>query len=55
MAVSAQQPVVLVIDDERGPRDSLRILLRNRFCVFSAEDVDTGIELLKQSDPDVIV
>lgn len=55
MAVSAQQPVVLVIDDERGPRDSLRILLRNRFCVLTAEDVDTGIELLKQSDPDVIV
>lgn len=55
MAISAQQPVVLVIDDERGPRDSMRILLRNRFCVLAAEDVDTGIELLKQSEPDTII
>jgi signal transduction histidine kinase len=46
---------VLVIDDERGPRESLRILLKNEFQVFCAESVDAGMELLKQHQPDAVI
>ena len=46
---------VLVIDDELGPRESLRILLKNEFQVFLAEDVATGLRLLQEEHPDVIL
>ena len=54
-ATHAPQPIVLVIDDERGPRESLRILLKNRYCVFCADNVDAGLDLLRQSQPDVVI
>lgn len=46
---------VLVIDDERGPRESLRILLKNDYDVVLAESVAAGIAALKASPPDVII
>lgn len=46
---------VLVIDDELGPRESLRILLKEKFDIFLADSVDAGLELLKRERPDVIV
>jgi len=46
---------VLVIDDELGPRESLRILLKNDYQVFCAESVNLGLELLRHHQPDVIV
>lgn len=48
-------PTVLVIDDERGPRESLRILLKPEFHVYCAETVDAGVELLKSCHPDTVV
>jgi len=46
---------VLVIDDELGPRESLRILLKNDYQVLCAESVDAGLDLLRSEQPDVIV
>jgi signal transduction histidine kinase len=46
---------VLVIDDERGPRESLRIVLKTKYRVVCADSVDSGVELLKQESPDVII
>ncbi|MEI6217794.1 MAG: hybrid sensor histidine kinase/response regulator [bacterium] len=46
---------VLVIDDDLGPRESLRILLKNHYQVFCAESVDQGLELLNRHQPDVVV
>jgi DNA-binding response OmpR family regulator len=46
---------VLVIDDELGPRESLRILLKNEFQVFLAEGVTVGLRLLQEQHPDVIL
>ncbi|MEI6787259.1 MAG: hybrid sensor histidine kinase/response regulator [bacterium] len=48
-------PKVLVIDDERGPRESLRILLKPEYQVLCAESVDDGIALLKEHQPDTVV
>ncbi|NCC50452.1 MAG: hybrid sensor histidine kinase/response regulator [Spartobacteria bacterium] len=53
--VSAAPGTVLVIDDERGPRESLRILLKPTYEVHCAESVDEGVAFLKRFDPDVIV
>lgn len=55
MAIHAQNPVILIIDDEKGPRESLRILLKQRYHVLCAENVDAGVEILKRSEPDAIV
>lgn len=49
------RPKVLVIDDEVGPRESLRILLKNQYEVLLAESVDAGVRLLQEEGPDVVV
>ncbi|MBU4459029.1 MAG: hybrid sensor histidine kinase/response regulator [Verrucomicrobia bacterium] len=46
---------VLVIDDEKGPRESLRILLKNDYDVVLADSVAAGIAALKATPPDVII
>ena len=46
---------VLVIDDDLGPRESLRILLKNKYRVFCADSVDAGLQLLHQHTPDAII
>lgn len=52
---AAPFPVVLVIDDERGPRESLRILLKNKYQVLCSDSVDWGVELLQQNTPDAVI
>lgn len=46
---------ILVIDDEAGPRESLRMLLKNDYEVLLADHVDQGLELLKEQSPDVVI
>ena len=46
---------LLVIDDERGPRESLRFLFKDTYEVTCAESVDAGIAELRQTPPDVII
>lgn len=46
---------VLIIDDELGPRESLRILLKKQYDVICADSVQKGLELLQDKHPDVIV
>src|SRR6266850_7271106 len=55
MTVSQQTPQVLVIDDEMGPRESLRMLLKPDYNVHTADCVDAGIRLLKEKRPDTVV
>src|SRR5437879_9712841 len=55
MTVSQQTPQVLVIDDEIGPRESLRMLLKPDYNVQTADCVDAGIRLLKEKQPDTVV
>src|SRR6266481_8220657 len=55
MTVSQQTPQVLVIDDEIGPRESLRMLLKPDYNVHTADCVDAGIRLLKEKQPDTVV
>jgi len=54
-AVASDLPKVLVIDDEMGPRESLRMLLKPNYQVHTADSVDAGIKLLKEKQPDAVI
>jgi signal transduction histidine kinase len=54
-ASSSEMPQILVIDDEIGPRESLRMLLKPNYQVHTADCVETGIKVLKEKQPDTIV
>ncbi len=48
--------VVLVVDDERGLRKSISVFIeRNGHHVLVAEDVPTAVDIIKNSEVDVIV
>lgn len=55
MIMNAMQHRVLVIDDELGPRESLRILLKNEYEVITADSVSRGLQYLRERQPDAIV
>lgn len=48
-------PHVLVIDDEIGPRESLRMLLKPNYQVHTANSVEAGLRLLQEKKPDAVV
>jgi signal transduction histidine kinase len=55
MTATSDRPQILVIDDEMGPRESLRMLLKPNYTVHTADCVETGIRLLREKNPDAIV
>ena len=55
MSTAADLPKILVIDDEIGPRESLRMLLKPDYNVQTADCVEAGLKLLKEKQPDTIV
>lgn len=46
---------ILVIDDELGPRESLRILLKPEYEVMCAGTVKQGLELMERHPPDCVI
>jgi len=46
---------VLVVDDERGVRESLRMLLGSECTVVEASSVDEGLAALAATPPDVVL
>jgi len=55
MIAATEVPQVLVIDDEIGPRESLRMLLKPNYQVYTADCVEAGLKLLREKQPDTIV
>ncbi len=55
MTISPDLPQVLVIDDEMGPRESLRMLLKPNYQVHTAESVEAGIKILREKHPDAVI
>jgi two-component system response regulator HydG len=52
----SQQPSILVIDDESGILETLRILLKNEgFDVTTSQGGKAGLEQLKSSAPDIVL
>src|SRR5690349_14252371 len=54
-AASQKKPTMLVVDDEEGPRVSLKVLFKDDFNVLLADDGPTGIALAQQYPVDVAV
>ncbi|MDD3726624.1 MAG: response regulator [Candidatus Ratteibacteria bacterium] len=46
---------ILVIDDELGPRESLRMIFKDDYSVITVESGDAGIKELKQYNPDIVI
>jgi signal transduction histidine kinase len=46
---------LLVIDDELGPRESLRFLFKHIYDVTCVDSVDKGVAALKETAPDCII
>ncbi len=45
---------ILVIDDRSGPRDSLRIILKDSHRVRTANSGPEGLEMIRQQKPDLV-
>lgn len=46
---------MLVVDDENGPRQALRMLLKEEFSVYLAEGVDSALKILEAEQIDIII
>jgi signal transduction histidine kinase len=55
MTVATELPQVLVIDDEMGPRESLRMLLKPNYRVHTADNVEAGLRILREKKPDAVI
>lgn len=51
---SQTKPTVLVVDDEAGPRDALKVILRPFFNIRSAENAQAALDVLSQESIDLI-
>ena len=55
MTIATDLPQVLVIDDEMGPRESLRMLLKPNYQVYTADNVEAGLRILAEKKPDAVI
>lgn len=51
---SQKKPTVLVVDDEAGPRDALKVILRPFFNIHVAEDAHAALRVLQEQPIDLI-
>jgi signal transduction histidine kinase len=50
-----EQPSILVVDDENGPRQALRMLLKEDYNVQVVEDVDSALEVLERTPIELVI
>jgi len=48
------KPIVLIIDDKRGPRESLRMILKDHYEILVAAGAEEGLQLAQTHRPDVV-
>jgi signal transduction histidine kinase len=52
---SKRRGTLLIVDDEDGPRQSLRVIFKDEYDLLMAEDGPTAIEIAQKNDIDVAV
>ncbi|MCS7181151.1 MAG: response regulator, partial [bacterium] len=50
-----EKETILIIDDELGPRESLRFIFKDKYNVITAESGSKGIEIVKSRKVDIII
>src|SRR5262245_18184300 len=55
VAPARRRPTLLVVDDEEGPRQSLRVIFKDDYEILMAADGPTAIELAQKNPIDVAV
>src|SRR5258705_7539399 len=53
-ASSVVPPTILVVDDERGPRLALQLILQGSFRVLTANSGEEALEILKNDEVDTV-
>jgi len=48
------RPRILIVDDELGPRESLRMILKPSFDVYTAKDGISALEIIKKTPIDLV-
>jgi PAS domain S-box-containing protein len=51
----AKDPRILVVDDDVGPREALRMIFKSHFEVMTASSGPQALELVSQSPPDLVL
>lgn len=54
-ATPTQKRTLLIVDDEEGPRQSLRVVFKDNYNLLMANDGTRAIELAKQNRVDVVI
>ncbi len=53
-SANEKKGTILIVDDEMGPRESLRMILKPHYEVFTAGDGKDALTILRQSKIDVV-
>ena len=48
-------PTLLLVDDEFGVRESLKMVFRKDYCVLEADSIDTALAKVSEARPDVVL
>lgn len=54
-SASSLRPSILIVDDENGPRQALRMLLKEDYSIFLAADVDEALAILEREPVALII
>jgi putative two-component system response regulator len=54
METEANVPNILIVDDEIGPRESLRMILKQNYNIYTAENGSSAIQMIQQIEIDVV-
>ena len=53
-AVESPQPTILIVEDETGPREALKIILRPFFNLYGVDNTDRAMKVLREQKIDVV-
>lgn len=54
MEALLNKPTVLIVEDERGPRDALKVILRPFFHIHAAENAKAALQTLREHTIDLV-